>query len=61
MKRILSEESGLGAGFALNRLGEFLEQLFEGCGRRKFEHDPLVDQLPQRFPLGDSPSAMILL
>ena len=27
MKRILSEEIGLGGGFALNRLGEFLNSL----------------------------------
>lgn len=47
MKRVFSEEIGLGVGFALNRLGEFLEQLIEGCGRRKFEHDPLIDQLQQ--------------
>ena len=46
MKWVFSEEIGLGAGFALNRLGKFLEQLIEGCGRRKFEHGPLVDQLP---------------
>ena len=45
MKRILSEEIGLGGGLALNRLGEFLEQLIESRGRREFEHDRLGDQL----------------
>lgn len=45
MKRILSEEIGFGGGFALNRLGEFGEQLIEGRGRREFEHDRLGDQL----------------
>jgi hypothetical protein len=45
MKRILSEEIGLGGGFALNRLREFLEQFIKGCGRRKLEHDRLINQL----------------
>lgn len=45
MKRILSKEIGLGGGFPLNRLGEFLEQTIEGRGRREFEHDRLSDQL----------------
>ena len=61
MKLILSEEIGLGGGFTLNGLGEFLEQLIEGRGRRELEHDRLVDQLPQRFPPGDAAGAVILL
>jgi hypothetical protein len=45
MKWILSEKIGLGSGFSLNRLGEFLEQSIERRRRREFEHDRLVDQL----------------
>lgn len=45
MKRILSEKIGLGGGFSLDRLGEFLKQSIERCRRREFEHDRLVDQL----------------
>jgi len=45
MKRILSEEIGLGSGFTLNRLGKFLEQFIKRRGRRKLEHDRLIDQL----------------
>ena len=47
VKGIVSEKIGLGCGFSLNRFGELLEQLLGGRGRRKFEHDRLVDQLPQ--------------
>ena len=47
MKGIFSEEIGFGYGFLLNRFRELLEQLLEGRSRRKFEHDRLVDQLPQ--------------
>jgi hypothetical protein len=45
MKGIVLEEISFDGGFALNRLGEFGEQLIEGCGCRKFEHDQLGDQL----------------
>ena len=47
VKGIFTKAIGLGCGFSLNRLGELLEQLLEGRGRRKFEHDRLVDQLSQ--------------
>jgi len=47
VKWIRSKEIGLGGGLPLNSLGEFLKQLLEGRGRREFEHDRSVDQLPQ--------------
>lgn len=47
VKRVSSKEIGLGDGFPLNRLGEFLELSVECGSRREFEHDRLVDQLPQ--------------
>lgn len=59
VKGIGSKEIGLGGGFSLNGLGKFLEQLLEGRGRREFEHDRSVDQLPQRLPLRDASGAMI--
>lgn len=59
VKWIRSKELGLGGGFPLNSLGEFGEQLLEGRGCRELEHDRLLDQLPQRFPLSDTSGAMI--